>query len=66
MLSELGCEKDRCLYIGDSNVDTATAQNAGVEFCGVEWGFRGREELEKAGAKMIVSKPEQITEIVLA
>lgn len=35
----------RTLYVGDSDVDLKTAQNAGVDFAWVSWGFRSREEL---------------------
>ena len=65
MLGELGADKARCLYIGDSNVDPNTAKNGGVDFCGVEWGFRGYDELKKAGAEMIVKTADEIADIVL-
>ncbi len=65
MLGELDCDSSRCLYIGDSNVDVETASNAGVDFCGAEWGFRGREELESAGATLIAKNAEDITKAVL-
>ncbi len=42
---------DRCVYVGDSEVDVLTAQNAGVPCLSVLWGFRDRECLEQAGAK---------------
>lgn len=64
MLTELNCSKNRCLYIGDSNVDVMTADNAEVSFCGVEWGFRGAEELRNAGAQVIVHKPKDIVNLV--
>lgn len=63
-LSELNCTSDRCLYIGDSDVDVITASNANVSFCGVEWGFRGAEELRNAGAEIIVKKPKEIIKLV--
>ena len=65
MLDELGCERERCLYIGDSDVDVITAKNGGVDFCGVEWGFRGYDELHGAGAETIVRKAGEIADIVL-
>ncbi len=64
IIKELGSVKERCLYIGDSDVDVITAKNAGVDFCGVEWGFRGVEELVRNGAKITVSKPHSIFELV--
>ena len=48
--------------MGDSDVDCFTAQNAGVKCCGVSWGFRGREELENAGADKVIDAPLQLIE----
>ena len=42
------------LYIGDSNVDMQTARAAGMFPVGVTWGFRTREELEEAGARVVI------------
>ena len=41
-----------CVYVGDSEVDVQTARNAGVPCLSVLWGFRSRQELEQAGAKI--------------
>ena len=62
ILNKAGIEKSECLYVGDSNVDCQTAQNAGVKCCGVSWGFRGRKELEDAGADIVVDTPMEIIE----
>ena len=43
-MAEIGA--DRCIYVGDSEVDVLTAKNAGVPCLSVLWGFRNREELE--------------------
>lgn len=43
---------DTCVYVGDSEVDVQTARNAGVPCLSVLWGFRSRQELEQAGAKI--------------
>ena len=42
---------ERCVYVGDSEVDVLTAKNAGVPCLCVLWGFRNREELVEAGAE---------------
>ena len=47
-MKEIGV--DTCIYVGDSEVDVATAQNTGVPCLTVLWGFRDREELEQVGA----------------
>ena len=52
------------LYVGDSDVDMQTAQNAGVESCGVLWGFRSREELAAYHPILLAEKPEDILRIL--
>jgi len=53
----LGVEPARCLLVGDSWIDMATARNAGMRPVGVTWGFRSREELLGAGASALVDHP---------
>jgi hypothetical protein len=54
---------EEAVLIGDSDVDVMTAKNAGLDCIGCEWGFRGREELENAGAKYIAEVPQDIVSI---
>ena len=56
---------EKAFMIGDSNVDMETARNAGLIAIGCPWGFRGRDELESAGADFIPESPAQIAEIIL-
>ena len=58
VMKELGVEK--CVYVGDSEVDLETAANAGVPCLSVLWGFRDRDVLEKAGGKYFCRKPEEL------
>ena len=60
IIDEMGLNKEEILYIGDSDVDIATAKNAGVKSIGCLWGFRDEETLKNAGADIIVSRPEEI------
>ena len=60
----MGLDIDELLYIGDTKTDIETANNAGMDSVGVLWGFRDYEELIKYGASYIVSKPEEILELV--
>ncbi len=64
MTAELGFDISECLYIGDSDVDVFTAKNAGMDFCGVSWGFRLESELLNAGAEYIAHKPEDILSVL--
>ena len=63
-IARSGFSKEEIIYIGDSNVDAAFAKNAGVACIGVSWGFRGRQELEEAGADYIAETPEEILSFV--
>ena len=57
-LSVLGAE--RCIYVGDSEVDVLTAQNAGVPCLSILWGFRDREVLLEAGATNFCEDPKDL------
>ena len=57
--------KNECIYIGDSNVDIMTARNSGIECIGVSWGFRGKEELAKAGADYIADNIIELKDILM-
>ena len=58
-------KKEEVLYVGDSGVDMQTGRNAGVDTCGVTWGFRPRTELEQFAPQYIVDTAEQLKEIIL-
>jgi phosphoglycolate phosphatase len=51
---QLGVAADRCLLVGDSSVDIEAARAAGARSVGVLCGFGSREELEDAGADLIL------------
>lgn len=53
-----------CIYVGDSEVDVATAKNAGVPCISVLWGFRDRKALEEAGARYFCCQAEQLPDLV--
>lgn len=48
------------LYLGDTDVDMLCAQRAGMHPMGAAWGFRGEDELRKAGAERVLTHPEQL------
>ncbi|MGL4345409.1 MAG: HAD family hydrolase [Cellulosilyticaceae bacterium] len=65
VLRYFACDTKECLYVGDSNVDIVTAQNAGVESVGVLWGFREQSELEEARADHIIKNPLALLDILV-
>lgn len=52
--------KAHTLYVGDSTVDAATAENSGLSYLLCDWGYNDRDVLEQQHARAIVSSPEQI------
>lgn len=65
ILHNLGVNPEDTVLAGDSNVDIFTAKNAGISSIGCLWGFRGREELQQAGAEALAAGPEEIPPLVL-
>lgn len=64
ILEELGVKKQQAVYVGDSEVDMATACNAGLVSVGVTWGFRDRPILEEKGADYIIDRPEDLLKVI--
>lgn len=62
---ELGVSPARTLYVGDSGVDMETGKNAGMDPCGVLWGFRGREELLSHGALFLAEDAAALRRLLL-
>jgi len=56
----MGLKKNEIMYVGDSDVDMKTAENAGMSSCGCLWGYRDLENLRQAKAGYIASRPEDI------
>lgn len=65
VLRRLQVKAEDAVYIGDSEVDIRTAENAGLDSIIVTWGFRDRTYLESQGGRRFVDRPEEIEDIVL-
>lgn len=59
-----GVTPEECFYVGDSDVDVFTANNAGVKMAGVSWGFRGKNELMNAGAPFVADTAEVLFDYI--
>ena len=55
---------ERCVYVGDSEVDVLTAKNAGVLCVCVLWGFRDREDMEAVGAEFFCQTPAEMEKTI--
>lgn len=65
-MEELGADQAHTVYIGDSDVDLRTAENAGIPCILVSWGFRDRDFLLAHGAleSQIASDVNKVKEII--
>ena len=61
-MAAIGC--DTCIYVGDSEVDAATAKNADVPCLAVTWGFRDREDLLEAGAVLFCDNTNELASCI--
>ena len=53
---------ESCIYVGDSEVDVVTAQNAGVPCLSVLWGFRDRADMEAVGGTHFCETTSELVE----
>jgi len=64
VIEESGFSPEETLYVGDSEVDIATAGNAGIDSVIVTWGFRDRDQLESAGAGRIADTIPELLDMI--
>lgn len=60
VMRELGATGEDAVYIGDSEVDKETADNAGLDCISVTWGFRDRDLLESLHPYKLVDNAEEL------
>ena len=63
-MKRLGSDSAHSVYVGDSDVDRATAKNAGIPCISVTWGFRSEELLVSLEPEYLIHKPEEILSVV--
>ena len=62
-LKQLGVDKEGAVYVGDSDVDIATARNSGLPCISILWGFRDREFLIEHGGEIFISAPSELLRV---
>ena len=58
----LGC--DSAIYVGDSDVDIATARNSLLPCICVTWGFRDKDFLKENGGDLFADNADELYEII--
>ena len=61
-MAAIGTQK--CVYVGDSEVDILTARNAGVPCLSVTWGFRDEDALRASGAQYYCHRPADLPQVL--
>lgn len=62
---QLGLSPANMAEVGDTEVDVATAKNAGMDSIGVLWGYRSEQTLIDAGSDVRVAKPADLLDLVV-
>jgi len=57
-------QKERILYVGDTIGDIEACRKAGIRVAAVTWGYNTKESLAAAKPDFLVTKPEEILEII--
>ena len=60
VLAELNVSHSGAVYVGDTEVDVQTAQNADLPVIAVGWGFRSKEQQAEVGATVFADTPEEL------
>lgn len=63
-LRQMNMPPEGAIYVGDSDVDLATARAAGLPCISATWGFRSRDDLLAAGAQLFAHTPADILRLL--
>lgn len=66
IIEKLNLKKEQTLFIGDSEVDILTAQNAGLKCLSVSWGYKTKEFLAKNKAQEIFDDFNELYEFIIS
>ena len=61
-MEQLQVRREEVIYVGDSPTDIQTAENTGVDFVGVLWGFREEAEMRAATEAPLARTPGELLE----
>ena len=65
-MAQSKAKAEQSIMVGDRHHDIIGAQNNGLRSVGVTYGYGGHQELEKAGATKIISRPTDLANAVRA
>ena len=59
-----GVSAEQTVFVGDSEIDVLTAQNAGIFAVGVTWGYRLPEALIAQGVNLLIDEPRDLLSFI--
>ena len=59
-----GVSVEQTIFVGDSEIDMQTAQNAGIFSVGVTWGYGRPASLVAQGANLLIDHPEDLLSFI--
>lgn len=65
VLEDLRIAPEHAVYVGDSDVDIETAQNAGIPCISVTWGFRDPDFLREHHVQTLITEPAELLGLLL-
>lgn len=65
ILSRVNSKSEETIIIGDTKTDISTGKNAGIDTCGVLYGFGTEEEVTAAGPNYIIKDLMELKEIIM-
>jgi phosphoglycolate phosphatase len=64
LIDKMALTPEDFVYLGDTATDMETANGANIFAIGVLWGFRTADELNRSGAKVLLSKPAELLDVL--
>ena len=64
LLKRVGGQPAKTLLIGDTDMDMLAGRGAGVEICGVRYGYGRAEDIERLNPNFMIDKPAHLLEII--
>jgi HAD superfamily hydrolase (TIGR01509 family) len=61
---DLSIKPENCMIVGDSEMDIQCGKNANAKTCGVTYGYRTREDLQKESPDFVVDNMGELQQIV--
>lgn len=64
-LNDLGADREGAVYVGDSEVDIATAKNVGIPCISVTWGYKDEAFLRSMGGEHFAHTTDELRAFLL-